>query len=415
MSKQQEEIKKEIAPKTAAKSLSIRQKVFTVFICFVVFLIGLLWVFQIVFLDDFYRILKKQQLQKAGDVVAENINNDQFDSLIRQLKYQKDISILILTSQGNVVTTNEEGFPSNVIQRLIGSGERWRYYWNETVENGGKWFEPFATSPGQWEGAFQYDPRNFAGVAPTFNMNQKIDNLLYTQIVYTDEGQPYMVLLSTMISPVDATTETLINQLVIVSIILLIAAILISYLISRWVSKPIEDTNAAARALARGEYTIPKTGQGFKEIGELNETLYKAAQELDKVNRLQKELIANISHDLRTPLTMIGGYAEVMRDIPGEANEENMQVIIDETKRLSTLVNAIMDYSRLQAENQLEEGVFNLTQSVEEILQRYQAFTQQNGYTIDFVKEQRVFVIADEVRIGQVLYNLINNAISYAG
>mgnify|MGYP000267247983 FL=1 len=68
----------------------------------------------------------------------------------------------------------------------------------------------------------------------------------------------------------------------------------------------------------------------YVEIHELNETLNYAARELKKVEGLRNELIANMSHDLRTPLTMISGYGEMMRDIPGENNAENVQVIIDE-------------------------------------------------------------------------------------
>lgn len=411
MGKSSQEITEGNRIKLKKKSISIRGKVFFAFLCFVIFLIALLWVFQIVFLDDFYKILKKQQLQRAGEVVADNIDHTQLNGLIEQFKYQNDISVMILTQQGNLVTTNEDSFPGNVIQRLIGND--WQYYWLETAQSGGKWFKPFSTNDGR-EQPLGYDERNFRGPAPA-PKSSRIENLLYAQLVPTEQGSTYMVLLSTMVSPVDATTETLTNQLIIITIILLICAVLISYLISRWVSRPIEDTNIAARALAKGNYTIPKTSKGYREIDELNETLHKAAQELDKVNRLQRELIANISHDLRTPLTMIGGYAEVMRDIPGEINEENMQVIIDETQRLSTLVSAIMDYSKLQAENQLEESIFNITKSIEDMLQRYQSFIQKNAYTIVFDYDQKVFTKADEMRIGQVLYNLINNAISYAG
>ena len=79
------------------------------------------------------------------------------------------------------------------------------------------------------------------------------------------------------------------------------------------------------------------------------ETLNYAAHELAKVENLQRDLVANISHDLRTPLTMITGYSEVMRDIPGENTPENIQIIIDEAARLTTLVNDVLDLSKLQS------------------------------------------------------------------
>ena len=142
----------------------------------------------------------------------------------------------------------------------------------------------------------------------------------------------------------------------------------------------------------------------------------KAADELSQVEHLQQELIANISHDLRTPLTMIGGYAEVMRDIPGENTPENMQIIIDETSRLSSLVTELLDFSKLQAGTlKMESSVFSLTQAVTAILTRYNKLKEQEGYQILFEPAEECNVYADEGRIGQVIYNLINNALTYTG
>ena len=127
-------------------------------------------------------------------------------------------------------------------------------------------------------------------------------------------------------------------------------------------------------------------------------------------------MIANISHDLRTPLTMIKGYGEVMRDLPGENTPENMQVIIDETTRLSDLVNDLMDLSRIQAGACTSSNeVFNLTVAVREVLQRYDTLIKHRGYHLEFVDEGEFFVNADRGMILQVLYNLINNAINYTG
>ncbi|MDD3214436.1 MAG: HAMP domain-containing sensor histidine kinase, partial [Eubacteriales bacterium] len=125
---------------------------------------------------------------------------------------------------------------------------------------------------------------------------------------------------------------------------------------------------------------------------------------------------ANISHDLRTPLTLIEGYAEAMRDLPGENKPENMQVIIDETRRLTSLVNAVLEYSAGKSGNQsIEPCEFNLTASIRSILGRYQKLTALDGYHVRFDFSQSVTVFADEMRIGQVVYNLINNALTYAG
>lgn len=81
----------------------------------------------------------------------------------------------------------------------------------------------------------------------------------------------------------------------------------------------------------------------------MSDTMNFAAKELSKVDRLREELIANISHELRTPLTLISGYAEAMRDLPSENNAEKAQVIVEETNRLTSLVNDVLDISKLQS------------------------------------------------------------------
>ena len=171
-----------------------------------------------------------------------------------------------------------------------------------------------------------------------------------------------------------------------------------------------------ARELSRSRYTRPPHSGGYREIAELNDTLVRAAEDLGKVEDLQRELIANISHDLRTPLTMIVGYAEAMRDIPEEVTPENMQIIIDETTRLSSMVNEVLDFSRLRTGNlELEEAPFNLTEQIREIVRRIGRMTAVDGYNVVFDEAQDRVVKGDSKRISQVLYNLLGNALTYTG
>ena len=146
---------------------------------------------------------------------------------------------------------------------------------------------------------------------------------------------------------------------------------------------------------------------------ELASTLNYAAGELSKVEGLRRDLLANVSHDLRTPLTMIKGYGEVMRDLPGENTPENVQIIIDEAERLTNLVNDLLDLSKLEAGVlPLEKTRFNLTESIRAILHRYDKLAD---YRFSFHCGEEVWVDADELKISQVVYNLVNNAITYSG
>lgn len=222
-------------------------------------------------------------------------------------------------------------------------------------------------------------------------------------------------MLNTVVTPLDATVSTLRFQLITITLVILAVAALLGWIVARQFSRPIIETSQAAAGLAKASYTRPPHAGAYREIDELNNTLEAAARELGQVEHLKNELIANVSHDLRTPLTMISGYAEVMRDIPDEFTPENLQAIIDESARLSSLVNELLDFSRLQAGAPMDPALFCLTDAIRSIAERCGTMVAPKGYHILFEPDCDVAVVADERRIGQVLYNLINNAMTYTG
>lgn len=260
-----------------------------------------------------------------------------------------------------------------------------------------------------------YGTNSFKGRVSFDNRNEA-ETLVYTAIFNNSADQEIMLLMDSYITPVTSTVQTLTIQLIIITITLILLALIISIIMSRKISKPIVNINESAKLLAQGNYNVEFKGKGYSEITELTNTLNYAAHELSQVENLRRELIANISHDLRTPLTMIKGYSEIMIDIPGENNEQNARMIMDEADRLATLVSSLLDLSKLQSGVQtLDLSIYNLTQSIRDIFNRYSKLREQDGYNIEFHTDKEVFINADEVKINQVIYNLINNAINYAG
>ena len=225
-----------------------------------------------------------------------------------------------------------------------------------------------------------------------------------------------MLMVITRITPLRSTRSAMRNQFLLIVVAVMLATGLVGYTMANSVSEPIIETNQAALALSRSRYTRPPHSGGYREIAELNDTLVRAAEDLNRVEDLQRELIANISHDLRTPLTMIEGYAEAMRDIPDENTPENMQIIIDETKRLSSMVNEVLDFSRLRTGNlELRKTRFDMTELVSSICERVSKMSSVEGYTVLFDGKDPVYVQADYGRMEQVLYNLLGNALTYTG
>lgn len=230
------------------------------------------------------------------------------------------------------------------------------------------------------------------------------------------DGREVMVNINARITPLNATVGTLQIQIFCIGTLFFVLAGLLALWMARFIAKPIEDISRSSKELSRGNYEVYFDGRGYREIAELSDTLNGTAKALRQVERLRQELVANVSHDLRTPLTMIIGYGEAMRDIPGENTAENIQIIIDEAQRLSLLVNDILDISQIEAGmRRMEKGPLNLTQSIRETLSRYQKLVEQQGYAIEFEAGEAAWVLADRVKLDQVIYNLTGNALRFTG
>jgi len=387
----------------------IKWSLFASFLAFSLILVALLWMFQVVFLDRFYRTVKTAQIRRIAATVADNINHSELNTLIDRIAEQGDLSIRIFTVSGSDLASIEIG-PASLINHLALT-DLFSLY-DKTVAAGGEYLEFYNRASFDND---RYDERKFVGNVPPPTDNL-LTSLIFCRQVTLDNGTSAVILLNTMLSPVTATVDTLRIQLVYVSLILIILSLGLALLLSRRIARPIVQINEQSKQMAAGDYSVRFAAGDYREIGELADTLNQTVVELGRVEALRRELIANISHDLRTPLTMIRGYAEVMRDLPGENSPENVQVIIDESNRLTSLVNSILDLSKLQSgASQFEPTDYDLTESIRDIIARVGKLTEAEGYQIAYAANEQAVVHADAARIEQVLYNFLTNAIHYAG
>ena len=340
--------------------LRLKWKVFAFLLGFCALLLMILWLFQTVFLDDMYRFIRTQELTQAMKTVEREIDNPELQSVLFRIQSERDI--LIMPTRDFV--------------------------------------------PPTWQGL---GPREQRGNIPPMTITE-------TKEFIISGGQTTSLTFYAMIAPVSATVSTLRMQLSLITGAMIILAVLMAIVIARRVSKPIEDITRSALTLAKGNYNVRFDGKGFAEIVELSETLNTTALELGKVEGLRRELLANVSHDLRTPLALIYSYAEMMNDFPGEITPEQTRVIMDETRRLTTLVNDALDISKLETDmEKLTRSRFNLTQSISETVERVGELLKSDGFTITFSHEGDVYLVADEVKIGRAFYNMLLNAVNYSG
>ncbi|MBR2640203.1 MAG: HAMP domain-containing histidine kinase [Oscillospiraceae bacterium] len=390
--------------------VSIRWKLCAYFIGFAVSMLVILWLMQTVLLDSIYALYTKETMKNHSETIAENIENPELNSLLISISQENELSIFILNSDGFIKSATER----STSVRFTKASEKMLQYWKLASENGGIYITQTQSS-----GVFtdsgdflEYDPSHFTGNVPERN---DYDSMIVATEIVSPSGERSLLLLLSRIEPIASVGEVLLLILSIASIFAFGAGIIFAYIASKGLASPIKKLSDSAKQLATGDYEVVFEGGGCSELTQLSETLNDSTQKLRKTDKLRKELLANVSHDLRTPLTMIGGYGEMMRDIPGENNSENIQIIIDETKRLTKLVNDALDLSKLQSGTfNFIPVVFCITDEVSDIVTQFEKLS--TGKTdIIFESEGDIFVNADEVLVSEAIYNLINNAVNHGG
>ncbi len=240
--------------------------------------------------------------------------------------------------------------------------------------------------------------------------------------VFNVNGQLLYLYLSADASLGGEMLAPLISQIIFVGFVVIILSFLFAAMISSGIGDPITSINKKAKKLAKGDFSVDFKDDAYgsyMEISELSETLNYARDELSKADSMQKELIANVSHDFKTPLTMIKAYASMIQEISGEDPEKrnkHCQVIINESDRLANLVNDMLDISKIRSGiNALKSSVFNLSEYTVDIIDRFGYLTESQGYTFNVDVTPDLFTEADKDKIGQVIYNLVGNAVNYTG
>ena len=193
---------------------------------------------------------------------------------------------------------------------------------------------------------------------------------------------------------------------------------MIAYFLSKKITEPILDITKKAQKLGSSP-TVKFPDYGVLEVNELAHVLSNAQTEMMKTDELRRDLMANVSHDLKTPLTMIKAYAEMVRDISYQDEQkrtEHCNIIMDEVDRLNVLVNDILTLSKMQANaDEIHLESFDLIKEIKTIVKRYEIIKETENYHFVLDLPAKAMVCADQKKLNQVIYNLINNAINYTG
>ena len=376
------------------KTTDLKRKLWLYFGMFATIIVVILWLFQILFLNSFYESMKIAEISRVGKKIVREYkqDNSEFMDIIFQAHFEQGLSVGVYTSMGAPLfaadmvfypkTPNSFNVFSEIVSRLNRSG-------SESVS--------FISS----------------------HSSDRYKSAFFGAKLTSDTGENLYLCLNSPLSPMSATTQVLKMQLIIVTIISLLIALILSYFIAKRLARPISNITKSASSLAEGNYDVRFQHGDYAEINQLADVLNHTAKELDKTDSLRRDLLANVSHDLRTPLTIIRSYAEMIRDISGgnpEKRKEHSTVIMEESDRLSLLVTDILDLSKMQSGVvQISPSPFDISNTISKATSSFSVLAEKEGYIFKVDCENPCMVLGDEMRIGQVVYNLISNAVNYTG
>lgn len=334
----------------------------------------------------------KRRVRSVGNEMLKIINDpaappDALAQKITDYSMMDGVDVLVFDGDGKLCRP-EVGVPSDVLAGI---------------------YDNVNSKLGEWEDGKTAEFTSRSGSRTTFN---------FAACVRFDGGQ-YKLTVRYPVSHIAESVRQMELYMLLVGLGAFVIAFLISYSLANKLSGPIREISATAQKLAAGNYGVQFDSAQYSEIAKLSDTLNYMKDEIKKSEDFRKELVANVSHDLKTPLTMIKAYASMIKEISGddpEKREKHLDVIIEEADRLTGLVNDILSTSKITAGlEQPNFKVFNLTELLYGVINKFSYLQETQGYSIMVDVESELYTRADEEQIYQVIYNLISNAVNYTG
>ena len=350
-------------------------------------IICILWLVQALFFNSLYRSQKINDLELVANKIKKPYQNKNLDT-INNLAMERSVCIQILNSDFSTIY-NSTYFGKGCLQTMDRSN-------NFQVD-------------------FIFSNKN----KDTFEViNKELDTTTFVYAIKLDNNS--YAFINANIKPIEGTVSLITKELVIITFLILILSFVLSYFIANHISNPIKEISSSANDLAKGNFnTSFNNDSNILELDELSNSLNYAKDELSKTEEYRRDLMANVSHDLKTPLTMIKAYAEMIVDLHSKdkkKQKEDVNTIVSETDRLTLLVNDILELSKTQSNiDTLEYSEFDLIELINNILNKYTYLEKDNYKFIFNHNEDSIIIKADKTKLEQVIYNLINNAINYTG
>lgn len=219
----------------------------------------------------------------------------------------------------------------------------------------------------------------------------------------------------TLLTQADADfREKSYQAITLAGVIALLVAVSVGAVFARGLTAPIKRITTAAAAIKEGDYTARTGLRGDDEISRLGFTFDRMAESVEQNRKLERRLVTDVAHELRTPLMAIQSTVEAMIDGVFEPDAERLETLNSEVRRLSRLVDALLKLSRLEGRTKpIERKKVDLTELLSTVVGTHQAYIQEAGLNLKFEYDPHVFVFGDADLLRQATANLISNAVRY--
>ncbi|MGN0203329.1 MAG: ATP-binding protein [Coprococcus sp.] len=389
-----------------------RTKLWLYFMLFAAIIFSILWILQTVFLQSFYnKMLIKDTRQAAEEILAVSQDPDA-EQVIDRLACDHSLLVYVTEADGTIRYSSDSYKASYHQQSAVDTNNGNPYREDEQMN----WqIGSYRNLPDGYDNFLLRLQESDSGQIEYQSENQ----FVWGAYMESEGGEKLVLYVSTVLGAVGAAAAIIRVQLLWVTILSLLIAFVLAYFIAKRFSAPVAQLSVMAKKLGDEDYS-GSFQQGFcREIDELGNSLDQTAVKLSEARMYQKELLANVSHDLRTPLTMIKGYAEMVRDISWEDEAQrnsDIGIIIEETDRLAAMVNEILEYSKLQQNQSTPDfEAVNLSELTEKIVEQFQSLFHQEGGSIELKTEDGCSVWGNAAMLSRAIYNLIDNAIRHTG
>lgn len=389
------------------RTRSFRFKLWMYFVLFTALIFTVLWLLQTVFLQSFYNAMLIGNTRSAAEKIVAAAGDNSVDALVDELAHHNSMLVFITDENGEILYTSDE---------FKGIHAKRRGMEDETprrVEL--KREDVYRMLPDGYED-FLSKLREGGGVTELQTDGLYIYGAYVDYYNYSGKAVLYV---GTTIDTVGPSVSIISVQLVWVTVLSLISGFVMSWFIARRFANPVSRLSEKAKHLGQKDYSGDFKKGFCSELDELSTTLDDTNTQLNRSRDFQMELLANVSHDLRTPVTMIKGYAEMIRDISWEDEQQcqkDLAVVIKEADRLTALVNEIMEYSELQTDTVRVDLVpVDLSRLVRKSADSFATLYKPEGILLEQEVEDGVTVSGSSSRLERALFNLMDNAFRHTG